>query len=321
MKVVNILTRNHLFNVKLICGKVMEYVDKIIVLDTGSTDGTVEWIRDYASKRGVGYLEPPDIKGANRFKNIELFQCEWNNDFEGAINYLTSLNNEGDWVLFLEDDEIPSRTLLENLDLIIERCEKENIVVVQLPGIKIQDGIPERPFRYLPMDKGFVIKEHLSGPPLKWYTRYWLWKKCPELFWQCTGPHCGLSGVDKHLWAPYPVFVMKTLQSLWESAMWVLYLTALERPECCGIDPEDAKELVEITKRDGIVDSQQIVSRMKGGSISAEFKSWIIKNKDKRTWIPSTDNIERPTDIYRAFYELYFKFYHPEEESEISKIC
>lgn len=57
--------------------------DEIIVVDTGSTDGTVEKFADYG---------------------IKCFHYDWNDDFASAKNYMISLCH-GDWIVLLDGDE------------------------------------------------------------------------------------------------------------------------------------------------------------------------------------------------------------------------
>ena len=57
--------------------------DEIVVVDTGSTDGTVEKFADYG---------------------IKCFHYDWNDDFASAKNYMISLCH-GDWIVLLDGDE------------------------------------------------------------------------------------------------------------------------------------------------------------------------------------------------------------------------
>ena len=57
--------------------------DEIVVVDTGSTDGTVERFADYG---------------------IKCFHYEWHDDFASAKNYMISLCH-GDWIVLLDGDE------------------------------------------------------------------------------------------------------------------------------------------------------------------------------------------------------------------------
>ena len=57
--------------------------DEIVVVDTGSTDGTVERFADYG---------------------IKCFHYDWHDDFASAKNYMISLCH-GDWIVLLDGDE------------------------------------------------------------------------------------------------------------------------------------------------------------------------------------------------------------------------
>ena len=57
--------------------------DEIVVVDTGSTDGTVERFADYG---------------------IKCFHYDWDDDFASAKNYMISLCH-GDWIVLLDGDE------------------------------------------------------------------------------------------------------------------------------------------------------------------------------------------------------------------------
>ena len=62
---------------------VKEKVDEIVVVDTGSTDQTI----DIAKKLGA-----------------KVFEIPWENDFSKAKNYAIS-KSQGDWIIFLDADE------------------------------------------------------------------------------------------------------------------------------------------------------------------------------------------------------------------------
>ena len=70
-----------------------DLVDEIIVVDTGSTDNTIEIARKYTDK---------------------IFNFKWNDDFSAARNYSIS-KALGDWILWLDPDEIISEKDLEKI--------------------------------------------------------------------------------------------------------------------------------------------------------------------------------------------------------------
>jgi glycosyltransferase involved in cell wall biosynthesis len=62
---------------------VKNVVDEIVIVDTGSTDNTLEIARSF---------------------NAKIFQFNWNDDFSSARNFSLS-NCTGDWILYLDADE------------------------------------------------------------------------------------------------------------------------------------------------------------------------------------------------------------------------
>ncbi len=77
------IVKNESENLARCLASVQPYVDEIIVVDTGSEDGTPEIARQYGAK--VGYFE-------------------WCDDFAAARNYALSLVTGG-WILVLDADE------------------------------------------------------------------------------------------------------------------------------------------------------------------------------------------------------------------------
>ncbi|MCL6632363.1 MAG: glycosyltransferase family 2 protein [Alicyclobacillus herbarius] len=93
----------------------VDIVDEMILVDTGSSDGTVEIIEEYISKY-------PDV--------IRLYHFQWVNDFSAARNY--SLDQAtGDWVLVLDADEFLDPSRKHSLREIIETTDAEGVSLVQ----------------------------------------------------------------------------------------------------------------------------------------------------------------------------------------------
>ncbi|MFN4149737.1 MAG: glycosyltransferase family 2 protein, partial [Candidatus Sericytochromatia bacterium] len=78
-----LITKNEEKNIARCLDSVQGIVDEIILLDTGSTDKTVEIAKNY---------------------NAKIFYSDWENDFSKARN--ESINKAtGDWILILDADE------------------------------------------------------------------------------------------------------------------------------------------------------------------------------------------------------------------------
>ena len=92
------VVRNELDNLKQLMPKVSKCVDEIVIVDTGSTDGTV----DYLLRGGATVIEASLEDGFSAARNLGLEQCT------------------GDWIFSLDADERPTtglmKWLLKSLD-------------------------------------------------------------------------------------------------------------------------------------------------------------------------------------------------------------
>jgi len=77
------ITKNEEKNIERSINSYKEYVDEIIIVDTGSTDNTVEVAKALGAK---------------------VIEYKWNNDFASARNCALD-NATGEWILFLDADE------------------------------------------------------------------------------------------------------------------------------------------------------------------------------------------------------------------------
>ena len=92
-------------------------IDEIVIVDTGSTDNTIEVAKGYGAK----VLESP-----------------WNNDFSTPRNMALD-NATGDWIIFLDADEYFSEATAHNVRNIIEQADKngKNGLLVNLVNIDV----------------------------------------------------------------------------------------------------------------------------------------------------------------------------------------
>lgn len=89
-----------------------DVVSEIIVVDTGSTDGTVQLAESLGAK---------------------VFHFEWEKDFAKAKNYALE-KATGDWIIFLDADEYFDLDKSKNIPAIIKKYEKKSITLI---GCKI----------------------------------------------------------------------------------------------------------------------------------------------------------------------------------------
>lgn len=126
-----------------------EYVDEIIVTDTGSTDNTVKIAEDLGAK---------------------VLHYEWNNDFASAKN--TGIDAAtGDWIICLDADEYFTEDTCKNLRYVINQAELQgkSAIGCRMDNIDIDNGISiAETFSIRVFKKGtryqFPIHEEIYNP-------------------------------------------------------------------------------------------------------------------------------------------------------------
>ena len=97
------ITKNEALNIGKSIESYKEYVDEVIIVDTGSIDETVEIA---------------ESKGA------KVFKFEWRNDFSAAKNFALD-NATGDWIVFLDADEWFDGDTAKNIREAIENASRK----------------------------------------------------------------------------------------------------------------------------------------------------------------------------------------------------
>ena len=114
------ITKNEEKNLKRSIESIKSQVDEIVIVDTGSTDNTIEIAKSYGAK---------------------ILSSPWNNDFSTPRN-LAIENATGNWILFLDADEFFAAETAKNLRPLIVKADKQNNngILVNLVNIDIDDG-------------------------------------------------------------------------------------------------------------------------------------------------------------------------------------
>ncbi|MBR1729497.1 MAG: glycosyltransferase [Selenomonadaceae bacterium] len=98
------ITKNEENNLPRSINSLKSQVDEIVIVDTGSTDQTIEVAKTFGAK---------------------VLNCEWTNDFSKPRNMALD-NATGDWILFLDADEFFSKETAKNIRPLIEKADKEH---------------------------------------------------------------------------------------------------------------------------------------------------------------------------------------------------
>ena len=128
-----IICKNEEKRIERCINSVKGYVDEMIVVDTGSTDKTIDIVKKLGAK---------------------VFEIEWEDDFAKARNYAIS-KAKGDWIIFLDADEYvieEDRRYIRNyvIEAINRRTEGIMVEMLNVDGEEIQSVF--RPVRIFKRD-------------------------------------------------------------------------------------------------------------------------------------------------------------------------
>ncbi len=111
-------------NLSLFLPKLKSFVDEIVIIDTGSTDDTINTAKKFTNK---------------------VFSFKWVDDFSKAKNYAIS-KAKGDWILFLDADELITEEDFKKIrSLVTEKNDAFRLQVLnylndKLPGAKVNNN-------------------------------------------------------------------------------------------------------------------------------------------------------------------------------------
>lgn len=105
---INIIVKNGGARIEDCLSSACDIADEVIVVDTGSVDGTIDRIK--------------------QMQGVTLYCIGWENDFSSARNYALN-RSTGDWVVYLDADEILNADR-ETLNIMMENKEAEGYWIV-----------------------------------------------------------------------------------------------------------------------------------------------------------------------------------------------
>lgn len=104
-----LIVRDEESNIQRCLDSIVEQVDEIIIVDTGSIDNTVEICKKYTDK---------------------IYFKKWNNNFSEARNYSIE-KSTGDWVFLIDaDEELFIKNIDKDLKFIVKKAEQNNCKVI-----------------------------------------------------------------------------------------------------------------------------------------------------------------------------------------------
>ena len=114
------IVKNNAAELELSLNSLKNFVDEIIVVDTGSTDSTVAVAEKFGAK---------------------IFYEQWQDDFSTPRNVALK-NAAGDWIIFLDADEYFSAETARNIRMAVERAQEfhQQGMLIFLVNIDVDDG-------------------------------------------------------------------------------------------------------------------------------------------------------------------------------------
>lgn len=127
------VTQNRVAYIKRNIPRVIDYVDRLVIVDGFSTDGTKEWLEAYSPK-------------------IKVVQRQWDDSFARQYNRYLEEITDG-WIFICDDDEMPTEALCKALRTIVDKANMgRRYDVVEFRGHNIQID-----------DEGKITQDHGAG--------------------------------------------------------------------------------------------------------------------------------------------------------------
>jgi glycosyltransferase involved in cell wall biosynthesis len=271
------MTQNELLDLSTNIALLRQHVDSITVVDGGSIDGTIPWMRNMTRQDS----------------RIRFFIHPWRDNFpEQRNNYLRRVGeiaSDGDWVLAMDPDEFVEPSSLSRLRELAERFGG------QYNGISLR-----------------CRSESYRGPDRVWHNEdefrkrlFFKWR--PDLRYTHPGemPVHELLNGDPTNHGEDLVYVHKKQEDM-------IWPRGVRNYFCGGGGPNLGAtnsrwvELKGIANRLGLDSWHRFHSYLIAGNIDGSLREWIIRYRHERGWDGSSEQ--------REFFKTYFRMYHPEEE-------
>ena len=244
-------------------GACFGYVDTIRVCDGGGDKATQEVCKLYDAE----YVFRP-----------------WDDRFDAQDNILLDRAEPGEWILIMDDDELPSQPLLRKMRLLIRRAETLDRNMISLPCLLILDDKPQ-------CSLNRFITEVRNGTRSP-FRKYWLFE-FDDSVRSYGSPHRNIESNSKWrvLDQPYPYYHIKTRRSFILNDC----VHAVINPICQGYTEQQAFELNAIRNEIGWRSSRDVIPTLEFGTVTDSLREFMRKYKDE---------VHRP--ISRWFWAYYF---------------
>lgn len=265
----------------------------------------------YFDKIRVVITDPDNkdlINIVNRYKSfdIEIILT----DFIGCDRVRNLLNPyfiQDEWAFILDDDDILSQFILDNLYNMTEDANRKGCTSLSFPfwneiGNEQLPNLSEIFYNASGQLSVDICRKFNIIPVTRWFSQR-AYKITSEInFINAQHPSEQRYSHDKCLWVPYPIIHIKALLESFYSPLWTMYSELFYGNAEYG---EMETELLEALKKSNIKPNRSsIESKLREGDIDNSLKQWIWQYKDSNA-----------ANVY-SWFIIYYLHFHPEELPE-----
>ena len=267
------MTQNRLVETKACVERVLPFVDRVIIVDGGSVDDTIFYMRNWSQQ------EP----------KIEFYLHPWKDNFSEQRNNYLSRVEDNTYVLVSDPDEVFEDKLLENLRNLVNTAEANNRNMI-----------------------GFQCRSvSMKGPTRVWESldNYWkrlLFKKLPGTHY-VGNPHESLANHNHRITDTNFVYEhIKQENVIWHRGERNMFCGG--GGNNLGASNPRWIELRKITSSLGLNSWHEFDKYQIAGNIDQRIKDWMIKYHDVDGWAGASEHRE----AYKSYFRIYHQEEEPE---------
>jgi len=225
--------------------------------------------------------------------DTEYYYRSWDDNYHLQDNVLLKQARPGDWVFIMDDDEIPSQPLLENMRTLIRRAKVLNCNIISLPCLLVLDDKSECGLEEF-IEETRIGKRHP-------FRKFWLFEYDKSVLSYGT-PHRlveserGWSVFDQ----PFPYYHYKTKRGFILNDCVHAFINQADQ----GYTVTEARELRVALAATAWKTSRDVISCLETGNVPDALLKFAWKYKDQTN-----------RSISRWFWSYYFLI-HPDKLPE-----
>lgn len=270
-----LVTLNRLSELQRALRLVSPHVDRTIVVDGASEDGSIEWLNSQECKE-----MRVEVKVSKQYR-----YAYGNHTPRERNQYLELASKNDSWLLITDTDEYLQEEAVKSLRQLATDAERKGY-----------NNIGFRAHDYWTYEDGQVY-DNLSN-----YWHHSMFFKATPKMTYVGATHAGIHRPElqnRKIDLPFEYLHVKQERNMWRNSAYLWWTTAKNASNFTD-DPiwEDFHRLM---KKYGWIDWHEFNKAMVKGNLPQEIKDWFIANKDD-------DNPEK-----RAYFMTYFIWLHPNE--------